>query len=705
MTQTLKKFITSFSLLSVLIWSSGAVAFANQIDNTDDELAGKKVTICHTTEAESNSFVQIEVAEKSVASHLEHGDQIGNCPPPPPEETIPGEWCSALVGVMSSVNLRDNNVIDVDDSGSSDLTDTQIVSEWYSEGNNTACRESFGPEGEFNQENYENIDWCAGLFKGIQDSIGSQRGEAKFSEIFDLNNDGKINLSDVPLVATLVSDGDQAACYLHYVPPMPEWEIDEPETIPGEWCSALVGVMSSVNLRDNNVIDVDDSGSSDLTDTQIVSEWYSEGNNTACRESFGPEGEFNQENYENIDWCAGLFKGIQDSIGSQRGEAKFSEIFDLSNDGKINLSDVAVVASLVALGNQASCYAHYVPPMPEWETPDTTAPVITLLGNNPENVYVNSTYTDAGATAMDNVDGNITENILVTGSVNTAVIGSYTLTYNVSDSAGNPATPVTRTVNVTARNTGGGGGGGGGYRPQMSFINIQAQTATSSANVTWGTTLPSHTWIVYGTTTEYGKEFRNTVYGVSHSAALNNLLPNTTYHYQLRAFDNNTNVVYDVDRTFVTNGNGIPPQVLGTKEFACVPDIDGDIKDISKFADGVLLRGCGPEVYHIVNGKKFHIPSWQYLHDNYFAVRIYNISDENLVQFPNTDKDNVSLKKILKGVLGTKTYANGTLLRGSDKKVYVILNGAKVHLKSLEDLKKYAGHKIYDVSDSVLNQY
>ncbi len=239
----------------------------------------------------------------------------------------------------------------------------------------------------------------------------------------------------------------------------------------------------------------------------------------------------------------------------------------------------------------------------------------------------------------------------------------------------------------------------------MSFINIQAQTATSSANVTWGTTLPSHTWIVYGTTTEYGKEFRNTVYGVSHSAALNNLLPNTTYHYQLRAFDNNTNVVYDVDRTFVTNGNGIPPQVLGTKEFACVPDIDGDIKDISKFADGVLLRGCGPEVYHIVNGKKFHIPSWQYLHDNYFAVRIYNISDENLVQFPNTDKDNVSLKKILKGVLGTKTYANGTLLRGSDKKVYVILNGAKVHLKSLEDLKKYAGHKIYDVSDSVLNQY
>ena len=34
--------------------------------------------------------------------------------------------------------------------------------------------------------------------------------------------------------------------------------------------------------------------------------------------------------------------------------------------------------------------------------------------------------------------------------VNTAVAGVYTITYNASDTSGNPATPVTRTVNVTA---------------------------------------------------------------------------------------------------------------------------------------------------------------------------------------------------------------------------------------------------------------
>ena len=47
---------------------------------------------------------------------------------------------------------------------------------------------------------------------------------------------------------------------------------------------------------------------------------------------------------------------------------------------------------------------------------------------------------------MDNLD----ENIVITGvgEVNNTVIGEYTITYNVTDSNGNEATEVTRTVNV-----------------------------------------------------------------------------------------------------------------------------------------------------------------------------------------------------------------------------------------------------------------
>ena len=81
---------------------------------------------------------------------------------------------------------------------------------------------------------------------------------------------------------------------------------------------------------------------------------------------------------------------------------------------------------------------------------DTTAPVISLNGSSTINLTVGDSFTDPGATATDNVDGNLTSSIVVTGSVDTSTVGTYTLNYNVSDAAGNAATQVSRTVNVTA---------------------------------------------------------------------------------------------------------------------------------------------------------------------------------------------------------------------------------------------------------------
>jgi len=79
---------------------------------------------------------------------------------------------------------------------------------------------------------------------------------------------------------------------------------------------------------------------------------------------------------------------------------------------------------------------------------DTQIPVITLVGSSSVSVEYGSSYTDAGATATDNVDGNLTSSITVTGSVNTSALGSYVLTFRVSDLSGNNATQVNRTVNV-----------------------------------------------------------------------------------------------------------------------------------------------------------------------------------------------------------------------------------------------------------------
>ena len=79
---------------------------------------------------------------------------------------------------------------------------------------------------------------------------------------------------------------------------------------------------------------------------------------------------------------------------------------------------------------------------------DTTAPVITLTGQASMTVAWGASYTDAGATATDNVDSSVT--VTPSGSVNTAVPGTYTITYNATDAANNNATPVTRTVTVSA---------------------------------------------------------------------------------------------------------------------------------------------------------------------------------------------------------------------------------------------------------------
>ena len=60
-----------------------------------------------------------------------------------------------------------------------------------------------------------------------------------------------------------------------------------------------------------------------------------------------------------------------------------------------------------------------------------------------------STYTDDGATANDNYDGDITLDIVVGGdTVDTDTVGSYTITYDVSDGEGNDAIQVQRVVNV-----------------------------------------------------------------------------------------------------------------------------------------------------------------------------------------------------------------------------------------------------------------
>ena len=75
-------------------------------------------------------------------------------------------------------------------------------------------------------------------------------------------------------------------------------------------------------------------------------------------------------------------------------------------------------------------------------------PVITLNGDSVIEIYMGSTFVDPGAIAYDEEDGDISNSIQVSGSVDTNTHGTYVLAYNVIDSDGNSATVVVRTINV-----------------------------------------------------------------------------------------------------------------------------------------------------------------------------------------------------------------------------------------------------------------
>ena len=86
---------------------------------------------------------------------------------------------------------------------------------------------------------------------------------------------------------------------------------------------------------------------------------------------------------------------------------------------------------------------------------DTEKPVVTLNGEANITVKLNEKYTDKGAKATDNVDGDLTSKIKVevkkdgkvVSRVDTSKEGTYIITYSVTDTAGNVGTK-TRTIKV-----------------------------------------------------------------------------------------------------------------------------------------------------------------------------------------------------------------------------------------------------------------
>lgn len=96
----------------------------------------------------------------------------------------------------------------------------------------------------------------------------------------------------------------------------------------------------------------------------------------------------------------------------------------------ILITSVAMIAGVVSF---SSC-----------KKEDTTAPVITVAGGAAQSQSLPSTagagtFTNPTATATDDEDGDLSSSITVSGTVDANTKGSYTLTYTVTDAAGNTA--------------------------------------------------------------------------------------------------------------------------------------------------------------------------------------------------------------------------------------------------------------------------
>ncbi len=269
-------------------------------------------------------------------------------------------------------------------------------------------------------------------------------GIASDTVVFPLSND----IVSVELDFRDSSDVSVFTCTADYEPLVDSWYADETHcALPDGEYSRVIATASDKagNTSSDEIINF-------VYDTLAPTD-------PSLFTSSHPENVSTSLSVISIEWPAvGELGGAEDSLSGVSGYSwEFSQDpVTLPDD--VQEQDETVVTAVSSPLADGEYYFHLrtVDSAGNWTstvhygpmTVDTTAPTIVLLGDNPVTLTEGDVYTDAGAQAFDNIDGDITVEIVTTNPVDTNTPGTYTVTYNVLDSAGNPATPVTRTVIV-----------------------------------------------------------------------------------------------------------------------------------------------------------------------------------------------------------------------------------------------------------------
>ncbi len=267
---------------------------------------------------------------------------------------------------------------------------------------------------------------------------------------------------------------------------------------------------------------------------------------------------------------------------------------------------------------------------------DNVAPVITLKGDSITQLKLGVVFTDSGYTATDNIDGDISSKVVVTGNVNPSVSGVYKLHYNVSDKAGNKAIEKTRTITVIARS----------LKPnsiQNGFAITYTATWEQYSGV-WGA-IRLHQ---YATDAPHGAIIAAHVSGDPMSTKLTNSFLYDRYHGGgIPAFyvgDDKTSYVNAMNLLLCSTSNcGIDYQYFITGDSMYVhtktkffSSMQGDFYlSVLVLEDGINGNSNAP-VDYIQNGTSNSYPNDDYFHD--FVLRASSVKDsaygEIIVQNP-----------------------------------------------------------------------
>jgi hypothetical protein len=268
---------------------------------------------------------------------------------------------------------------------------------------------------------------------------------------------------------------------------------------------------------------------------------------------------------------------------------------------------------------------------------DRILPVLTLNGDNPMNLNVGESYSEPGATASDILDGNLTEAIEISGTVDTGTAGTYTVNYSVTDAALNTATS-TRTVNVN---------GTSGSLLGGAFMNGGSVTVHPCTEVTysdWGTCnngmqyrniltqLPALCNLTLAQQNAAARSCGGAVLGVKFYPD-GSLLRSLTTHRIYYIIDGKKKYI----RNFIElwQYRGIPIINVGDDVLAQYPDYIGDVLGVKVYPDGSLLRSIlTRKIYYIMNAEKLYIKNlvelWKYR-----GIPIINVAEEILAQYPD----------------------------------------------------------------------